>query len=125
MIPAPTGRLTTHVLCTATGRPASNLPVDAVSHRCTDDTRTLLGRFVTNDDGRLDSPALAGADLKTGTYEWVFEVGVYFARAGLLTTDAPPFLDRVPLRFAVANPERHYHVPLLVSPWAFSTYRGS
>ena len=123
VIPAPTGRLTTHVLCTTTGRPASNLPV-ALFRIGGDETRTLLGRFVTNEDGRLDAPALAGADLKAGTYEWVFEVGVHFARAGL-TTDAPPFLDRVPLRFAVANPERHYHVPLLVSPWAYSTYRGS
>lgn len=123
VVPAPTGGLTTHVLCTATGRPASGLPL-ALFRIGADGARTLLGRFVTNADGRLDAPALAGADLAAGIYEWEFEVGVYFARAGL-ATDAPPFLDRVPLRFAVANPERHYHVPLLVSPWAFSTYRGS
>ena len=123
VIPAPTGRLTTHVLCTATGRPASNLPA-TLFRIGPGETRTLVGRFVTNEDGRLDAPALAGSGLEAGIYEWVFEVGIHFVRAGLLS-DAPPFLDRVPLRFAVANPERHYHVPLLVSPWAYSTYRGS
>jgi len=123
VIPVPTGRLTTHVLCTATGRPADGMPV-ALYRLDSDGGRTLLGRFITNPDGRLDAPALAGADLEAGTYELVFEAGVYFARAGV-ATDAPAFLDRVPVRFSIANPERHYHVPLLVSPWAYSTYRGS
>ena len=123
VIPAPTGRLTTHVLCTATGRPAAGMPV-ALYRVDPDGTRTLLGSFVTNPDGRLDAPALAGTDLEAGTYELVFEAGVYFARTGL-ATDAPAFLDKVPLRFSIANPERPYHVPLLVSPWAYSTYRGS
>lgn len=123
VIPAPTGRLTTHVLCTATGLPAAGMPV-ALYRIDTDGTYALLRSFTTNPDGRLDAPALAGADLEAGTYEFVFETGVYFARAGL-ATDAPPFLDRVPLRFSIANPERPYHVPLLVSPWAYSTYRGS
>ncbi len=123
VVPAPTGRLTTHVLCTATGLPAAGMPI-ALYRVGTDGARALLGSFTTNPDGRLDAPALAGADLEAGTYEFVFETGVYFARAGL-ATDAPPFLDRIPLRFSIANPERHYHVPLLVSPWAYSTYRGS
>ncbi|EKV28673.1 5-Hydroxyisourate Hydrolase (HIUase) [Caenispirillum salinarum AK4] len=120
--PAPTGKLTTHVLDTAAGRPANGLPVTL--HRLDGERRTEVGRFVTNDDGRLDAPALQGADFTAGTYEWVFECGVYFARTGT-ETHAPPFLDRVPLRFGISNPEAHYHVPLLLSPWALSTYRGS
>lgn len=120
--PAPTGKLTTHVLDTAAGRPANGLPVTLA--RLDGEARTVLGHFVTNDDGRLDAPALEGADFTAGTYEWVFDCGVYFARSGT-ETHAPPFLDRVPLRFGISNPEAHYHVPLLLSPWAMSTYRGS
>lgn len=123
VVPAPTGRLTTHVLDTATGKPAAGLPID-LFRVDSDGTRESLGRFVTNADGRLDAPALEGNALAAGAYEWLFHVGVYFAGAGL-TTDAPPFLDTVPLRFAIANPEAHYHVPLLLSPWSYSTYRGS
>lgn len=123
VVPAPTGRLTTHVLCTASGQPAAGLPIELFRIGA-DGTPRLLDRFVTNGDGRLDGPALAGAALEAGVYQWLFHVGVYFARAGQVT-DAPPFLDVVPLRFAVANPESHYHVPLLISPWAYSTYRGS
>lgn len=121
--PAPTGRLTTHVLCTASGRPAAGLPIDLFRLGADGDSR-LIGRFVTNADGRLDAPALAGEAMAAGVYEWLFHVGVYFALTGQ-ATDAPPFLDVVPLRFAIANPEAHYHVPLLLSPWAYSTYRGS
>ena len=123
IVPSPSGRLTTHVLCMATGRPAAGLPIDLFRIEA-DGARRLLGRFLTNADGRLDAPALAGSALEAGVYEWLFDVGVYFARTGQ-ATDAPPFLDRIPLRFAVANPEAHYHVPLLLSPWAYSTYRGS
>ncbi len=123
IVPAPTGRLTTHVLCTAAGRPAAGLPIDLFRIEA-DGDRRLLGRFVTNADGRLDAPALAGRALEAGIYEWLFNAGVYFARIGQ-ATDAPPFLDRIPLRFTIANPEAHYHVPLLLSPWAYSTYRGS
>lgn len=119
---AGTGKLTTHVLDTAAGRPADGLPVTL--WRIDGDTRTEVGRYITNDDGRLDAPALAGTDFQAGTYEWVFECGVYFARTGHPTA-APPFLDRVPLRFGIGNPEAHYHVPLLLSPWSLSTYRGS
>lgn len=120
--PAPTGKLTTHVLDTAAGRPAAGLPITLF--RLEGETRTVVGRFVTNDDGRLDAPALAGPDFAAGTYEWLFDCGVYFARCGHATA-ATPFLDRVPLRFGIANPEAHYHVPLLLSPWSLSTYRGS
>lgn len=119
---AATGKLTTHVLDTAAGCPAGGLPVTL--WRLDGEARELVGSFVTNDDGRLDAPALAGEAMTAGTYEWVFDCGVYFARASRPTA-APPFLDRVPLRFGISNPEAHYHVPLLLSPWSFSTYRGS
>ena len=123
VVPAPTGKLTTHVLDTASGRPAGYMEIEL--YRIADDgTRSRLRRFVTNADGRLDAPALAGPDLETGIYEWLFMTADYFTRAGH-SMDGPPFLDIVPLRFAIANPESHYHVPLLVTPWAYSTYRGS
>lgn len=120
--PAPTGKLTTHVLDTAAGCPAAGLPVSL--WRLDGEAREKVGDFVTNDDGRLDAPALSGEAFAAGTYEWVFECGVYFTRSGKVTS-GPPFLDRVPLRFGISNPEAHYHVPLLLSPWSFSTYRGS
>lgn len=86
----------------------------------------LIGEYITNDDGRLEGgPALKGGkDFQVGTYEWTFFVADYFASHG---TPFPgtPFLDIVPLRFGIDNPDDHYHVPLLVSPWSFSTYRGS
>jgi hydroxyisourate hydrolase len=90
-----------------------------------DGDRVLVGEFVTNSDGRLlGGPALKGADFQVGVYEWTFFAGDYFARIGT-PTSGTPFLDIVPLRFGIDNPEDHYHVPLLVSPWSFSTYRGS
>ena len=123
VIPAPTGKLTTHVLDTASGRPAGGLEIDL--YRLESDQNAIhLDRFVTNEDGRLDAPALAGQDLEAGTYEWRFRTADYFARQGH-PLDGPPFLDLVPIRFGIANPESHYHVPLLVTPWAYSTYRGS
>ena len=86
----------------------------------------IVGDFVTNDDGRLDTgPALkGGAAMTVGVYEWTFFAGDYFASKGNFTTGMP-FLDQVPIRFGIDNPDDHYHVPLLVSPWSFSTYRGS
>jgi len=86
----------------------------------------LVGDFVTNDDGRLSSgPALkGGTEFLVGTYEWTFYAGDYFASKGTCTSGTP-FLDVVPIRFGIDNPDDHYHVPLLVSPWSFSTYRGS
>jgi 5-hydroxyisourate hydrolase len=114
------GRLTTHVLDTASGRPAAGLHV--VLHRL-DGTATEIARGVTNSDGRLDKPLLEGAAFKTGNYEIVFHVGEYFRKEGASPAD-PAFLDVIPVRFGVAA-ETHYHVPLLVSPYGYSTYRGS
>jgi 5-hydroxyisourate hydrolase len=112
------GTLTTHVLDTARGRPAAGLSIELWSGA------TLLKTVRTNDDGRTDEPLLAGDALSVGTYELIFCVGDYFYRAGL-GGPGVPFLDRVPVRFGVADAGAAYHVPLLVSPWAYSTYRGS
>lgn len=79
---------------------------------------------ISNDDGRTDEPLLAGERIETGHYELVFHVGAYFAAQGVALAD-PPFLDQIPIRFAIAEAAGHYHVPLLVSPWSYSTYRGS
>ena len=85
----------------------------------------FVGEFITNDDGRLEQgPALKGSTFIVGTYEWTFYVGDYFASKGTFISGTP-FLDVIPLRFGIDNPDDHYHVPLLVSPWSFSTYRGS
>ena len=116
------GRLTTHVLDTAAGRPAAGLAV--ALHRVAEDgTRRLLVEARTNGDGRLDAPLLEGEALRAGVYELVFEVGAHFA--GREPTSSVPFLDRVPVRFGVADAAAHYHVPLLVTPWSYATYRGS
>lgn len=120
--PAPTGRLTVHVLDTAAGQPAAGMSVGLF--RFSGSERAHIRTALTNADGRLDGPMLAGADLEAGRYELEFDAGPYFQAAGH-PVSAPPFLDRVPIRFAIANPEQHYHVPLLVSPWSYSTYRGS
>ncbi|HSE92042.1 MAG TPA: hydroxyisourate hydrolase [Methylomirabilota bacterium] len=115
--------LTTHVLDTARGRPAAGLRVDLAVIE--GDGRTRLVKTVaTNADGRTDGPLLAEGEMQAGCYELVFHVGAYFSAAGLPVTD-PPFLDAVPIRFAIAEPDAHYHVPLLVSPYGYSTYRGS
>ncbi len=116
------GRLTTHVLDTANGVPAAGMAVEL--WRLEGDERTLVRANVTNADGRLDAPLLAEAEMRAGRYELVFAIGDYFAGRGARLTQ-PPFLDRVPVRFAIADQDAHYHVPLLVSPWAYSTYRGS
>ncbi len=110
------GRLTTHVLDTAHGRPAAGLTVALARG-----DGTPLGRFVTNDDGRLDGAALAGDALVAGEYELSFHVGEYFRRMGVEAS----FLDVVPVRFRIADASAHYHVPLLVSPFGYTTYRGS
>ena len=108
------GRLTTHVLDTARGRPAAGIPVELA--RLDGERREVLRTLRTNADGRTDEPLLEGAELRPGTYELVFDVGGHFAEG---------FLDRVPVRFTIADADAHYHVPLLVSPWSYSTYRGS
>ena len=116
------GRLTTHVLDTATGRPAAGLKLELF--RIEGDARTPLKSVTTNSDGRCDAPLLQGAELTAGRYEILFHVGDYL-RAGATQLPDPPFLDLVPLRFGIADAGQHYHVPLLVSPYAYSTYRGS
>ena len=113
------GQITTHVLDTAAGKPAAGLKI--VLTRLGDAQAIATG--VTNSDGRLDKPLLDGAAFAKGTYEIVFHVGDYFRAAGVALPD-PPFLDVVPVRFGVAA-DAHYHVPLLVSPFGYSTYRGS
>ena len=113
------GRLTTHVLDTASGKPAAGVRV--VLRR--DGEAAVLAEAVTNADGRLDQPLLEGSAFKTGRYELSFHVGEYFSGQGL-TLAEPAFLDVIPLRFAIAE-DAHYHVPLLVSPFGYSTYRGS
>jgi 2-oxo-4-hydroxy-4-carboxy-5-ureidoimidazoline decarboxylase len=120
--PATTGWLSTHVLDTVSGRAAAG--VRLVLKELGSSAEAVLKDTTTNADGRTDAPLLAGGPLRMGTYEIAFHIGAYFAAQGT-ATGHPPFLDVVPIRFAVAEPEAHYHVPLLASPWAYSTYRGS
>jgi 5-hydroxyisourate hydrolase len=115
------GRLTTHVLDTASGKPAGGMNVSL--YRISGGGRTLLKSVVTNADGRCDAPLLQGEDFATGQYELVFAAGEYLRRTGA-TLPSPAFLDEVPIRFGMAE-ETHYHVPLLISPYGYSTYRGS
>jgi 5-hydroxyisourate hydrolase len=115
------GQLSTHVLDTTQGRPAANVMVqlwrvDALGER------TYLKTVYTTADGRTKEPLLSGSEMSVGVYELLFAVGAYFAQQTLPT---PSFLDEVPIRFGIADGDAHYHVPLLVSPWAYSTYRGS
>jgi 5-hydroxyisourate hydrolase len=119
---ASSGRLTTHVLDTTNGQPGAGLVVELF--RIEGDARRLLARLTTNADGRTSAPLLAGGDLECGTYELVFHIGGYFRAQGVALSE-PAFLDQVPVRFGIADPARHYHVPLLVSPYGYSTYRGS
>lgn len=115
------GRLTTHVLDTASGTPGAGI---ALTVYRLDGERRQVAQAVTNDDGRCDQPLLEGEALQAGRYEIVFAAGAYFRARGQSLPE-PPFVDEVVLRFGVAHPDQHYHVPLLVSPWSFSTYRGS
>lgn len=108
------GKLTTHVLDTAAGKPGTGITISL--HLIENGQRTLLTETTTNADGRTDQPLLAGPTMKSGLYEITFAVGTYF-REG--------FLDTVPVRFRIADAEAHYHIPLLCSPWSYSTYRGS
>lgn len=115
------GRLTTHVLDTAAGTPAAGMRIDLA---VAGDAGTQVIRTVhTNAEGRTDEPLLAGDAMHRGVFELTFHVADYFRRRGCALAE-PPFLDRVPIRFAIADPDAHYHVPLLCSPWAYSTYRG-
>src|SRR5947209_5685057 len=116
------GRLTTHVLDVAQGRPAAHMALELWVLE--GKQRTLLKTEWTNADGRTDAPLIEVDELRVGYYEMVFMVGDYFLEQAFATA-APAFLNEVPLRFGIADPCAHYHVPLLVSPWAYSTYRGS
>lgn len=116
------GRLTTHVLDTARGMPAAGVKITL--YRVTGTSRRLITESVTNADGRTDAPMLAGAEFTTGVYELVFGAGAYLRASGQASGDVL-FLDAIPIRFGVPDAGAHYHVPLLISPYAYSTYRGS
>ena len=120
------GQLTTHVLDTAAGLPAAGVRIDLhwVGASGVAAGRTPLSSAVTNADGRCDAALLEGPAFLAGIYELVFHAGPYFAGRGI-TLPNPPFLDEVVIRFGIADPAQHYHVPLLISPYAYSTYRGS
>jgi len=114
--------LTTHVLDTVSGEPGAGITVDL--YRVAGDDRTHVANIRTNDDGRSEGPIVEGDAFSAGTYELVFQAGDYFRAAGVAMPD-PPFVDQVVVRFGVAQADRHYHVPILVSPWTYTTYRGS
>ncbi len=116
------GFLTTHVLDTARGVPAEGIRISL--YRVSGNSHRKIAETVTNDDGRTDSPILPKDDFKTGTYELIFHCGDYLRETGQAGAD-PLFLDEVPIRFGMADAEAHYHVPLLLSPYGYSTYRGS
>jgi 5-hydroxyisourate hydrolase len=115
------GQLTTHVLDTVSGCPGRGITVRLFRD---DQPDAPLLITVTNADGRCDAPLLQGEDFVPGRYRLEFAIGAYFSGRGAELTD-PPFLDQVVLHFGIADPDQNYHVPLLVSPWAYSTYRGS
>jgi 2-oxo-4-hydroxy-4-carboxy-5-ureidoimidazoline decarboxylase len=110
------------VLDTHSGRPAPGLRV--VLMEIGETARGVLADVRTNADGRTDAPLIGGVPLRIGTYELIFHAGDYLRSSGAKLSD-PPFLDQIPIRFSIAEPEGHYHVPLLLTPWSFSTYRGS
>ena len=116
------GYLTTHVLDTAHGAPGAGMRVDV--YRLDSDGRHHLKTLTTNDDGRADGPVLEGGEFIAGRYELVFHAGDYYRGRGVQLPE-PAFLDDVIVRFGIASPDEHYHVPLLLSPYSFSTYRGS
>jgi 5-hydroxyisourate hydrolase len=130
------GKLSTHVLDTAKGRPAAGLKIQLWKIEA--DERRLLKEVITNQDGRTETPLLLGDELKPGVYELIFHVGPYFqnlsrrsvaeaeaAEDAFLKTTEDAFLGDVPVRFRILNPAENYHIPLLVSPWSYTTYRGS
>ena len=116
------GYLTTHVLDTARGCPAEGVAIDL--YRLSGGDRERLCSVVTNDDGRVDGPILAEGDFAIGSYELVFQAGDWLRASGAPVTE-PAFLDEIVIRFGIADAQAHYHVPLLLSPYGYSTYRGS
>jgi 2-oxo-4-hydroxy-4-carboxy-5-ureidoimidazoline decarboxylase len=117
------GRLSTHVLDTHSGKPAAGIPVELVELSALGEHRVVT-RTLTNHDGRTEQPLIGGRPVPIGNYELRFEVADYFASRNVPLSD-PPFLDSIPLQFSVSDPEGHLHVPLLVTPWSYATYRGS
>jgi 2-oxo-4-hydroxy-4-carboxy-5-ureidoimidazoline decarboxylase len=117
------GRLSTHVLDTHSGRPAVGISVELMELSDLGEARVVT-RTVTNSDGRTDQPLIGGRPVPIGRYQLTFSVGKYFAERQVPMSD-PPFLDQIPLRFSVSESEGHLHVPLLVTPWSYATYRGS
>ena len=118
------GMLTTHVLDIMHGRPAANMQIQLSRFDHTREQWHPLKTVYTTDSGRTISPLLQGEEFIIGRYELVFRVNTYFTALNVVLPE-PAFLDDIPIRFAIANADEHYHVPLLVSPWAYSTYRGS
>jgi 5-hydroxyisourate hydrolase len=115
-------RLSTHVLDTSRGKPAAGIPVEL--HFVHEGQRRLLATAITNADGRTDAPLLTAERLTVGVYELTFRTRDYLSRSGATLTD-PPFLDDIVVRVGIAEPTAHYHVPLLLSPYGYSVYRGS
>ena len=115
--------VTTHVLDVTRGRPAGGVRVELFEFTG-EGERKLVASVATNADGRTGEPLMSAGQARVGRFELVFHAGDYFRGLGSETAD-PPFLDLIPIRFAVADPKAHYHVPLIVSPWSYSTYRGS
>lgn len=117
------GQLTTHILDTMRGRPGAGIAIE-LYRLARDRSPERLAAMLANADGRTDAPLLSGENFLIGDYELVFHLGDYFRAAGAYA-GAAPFLDRVPLQFTISEPNGRYHVPLLCSPWGYSTYRGS
>ena len=116
------GKISTHVLDTTLGKPGAGVEVEL--YRVDATARILVRADVTNSDGRCSTPLAEGDALTAGNYELVFGAGAYFAAQGIALPD-PPFLDRVVIAFGIANASENYHVPLVLTPWSYSTYRGS
>ncbi len=114
-------KLTTHVLDIYSGKPGKGIKVDL--YHLLDGKREKLNSVILNNDGRAEKPLIEGSNFKEGQYEIIFFVGDYFKK--ITETPKIPFLDDIVIRFGISNPKEHYHVPLLVSPWSYSTYRGS
>ena len=115
--------VTTHVLDISIGRPAEGVRVE-LYELASGSERKLVADLATNADGRTDKPLISADQARSGQFELIFHAGDYFHRRRAELAD-PPFLDVIPIRFGVADPKAHYHVPLIVSPWSYSTYRGS
>ncbi len=117
------GKLTTHVLDTALGKPAAGIAITL--YRISGQSHRKIAAALTNADGRTDAPLLPPEKFAPGHYELVFAVGEYLRKSKLVKGEGPLFLDEIPIRFGIDDADRHYHVPLLVSPFGYSTYRGS